>query len=196
MQKIVWSFVLITALNSYSQELKFTNKLGYAVGESNTLKKVMLCTQNDLGVEINIKDRLFFCSAVGVIRLRFDNSDTGNSQVFNTHYYLTIPFSVKKYYPVSKKSSMFWDFGAMVNYHLTAKMEIRSAANYTVQKQGGSGFILGLSASFGFKTRITETISFDIGIHGQSDLLYRYRNNQNKIETEKNCLAISFYKKL
>src|SRR5258705_1811610 len=143
MKKIVCSFFLISVMNSYSQELKFTNKLGYAVGKSSRLKKIMLCTQNDIGVEINIRDRLFFCSSLGVIRLRFDNSDTANSQVFNTHYYLTTPFSIKKYYPLSKRSSMFWEFGVMVNYHLTANKEIRSATNYIVQKQKNIGFIFG-----------------------------------------------------
>jgi hypothetical protein len=106
---------------------------------------------------------------------------------------LLLPVSIKKYYKVGRKSHLFWDFGLAPAYYFYANELSNNSSSATKRnigvKMGGVG-------KLGFKTQLTNTIYFDVGLNSYYDLFVFYRSKENKLTSKSNTLMYSFYFKL
>jgi len=176
-----------------SQELRVSMDYGYAIAEMKDLKKIMLQTGIKAGVEFRLEKNYVLVISTGGSLLQ--HSYSGGS-IFNRKYFLTIPVSIKRYYPFSKRSAGFVDAGIYAANGFLDKKEIRSMGSTLIDKHRDLGWNGGLVLCFGFKTMITPSVSVDIGLQGQKDLISSYKLEENKIKTERTSLVISFYKNL
>ena len=181
----------------FSQEIRFSSTIGYAVTEMKSFKKISLCTGINAGFEFPLKKGLCITTSVGGFLLRFDyNTPVNASSIFNSKYFFDIPVSLKKYYLLSKKSRCYWEFGLVSSYQFFDKKEIKLGSGSSVEKKRNLGFNFGVIGSFGFKTIINNRISFDIGLLARTDYLFSYKNSDDKTKTDQKLLLLSLYRRL
>ena len=169
-------------------------KTGYAIGEMESLKKIMLSTATNFGGEFFVRENMYLNVSPGISTLQFSHTDSANASVFNKKTFLDFSISLKKYYRLSKNSSAFWDFGICGDYFFRDKREINAGLNNSIFINHNLGFNFGTIASFGFKTLITNKLAFDVAIFVQQDEFFIYKINADKIKTTRNFLVFSFYR--
>ncbi len=194
MKKVFLVIVFMIPLLIFSQEIKFTSIAGYATIKTDKFKKVALSTGAFIGSEFILKEFLYLNTLVGISTIRFENMGLPNS--FTTKYYLSIPVSLKKYYPISKRSSLYWDFGLSFNYDFITQNEIFTVSGIQKNNQNGLGTSFSVIGAVGFKTQVTKRLFFDIGLFGQTDYLLSYKKETDKIKTDRRMISLTFYKKL
>ena len=180
----------------FSQEIKFSNTIGYAVTETEDVKKIALCTGINAGFELPLKKGLYITISAGGFLLRFNYNSAANNSVFNSKYFFSMPVSLKKYYPVSRQSRAYWCFGIFPGYQFYDKKEIRSFSGNSTETKRSLGFNFGCIASVGFKTIINSRMSFDIGLLAQTDYFFSYKKKQDKTKTDQRLLSLSLHRKL
>lgn len=197
MKIIIISFVslVLTAQNSVGQgdsknAIKATGYFGYAIGEKGNLKKIMLSSGAALSWERKIKTTLFFNLGFDVSSLKFAHYDSGNNSVFSTNYQLLIPVSIKKYYRVGRKSDLFWDFGLAPAYYFYSN-ELTNNSKSTSKRN--IGIKIGTVGKLGFKTQLTNSIYFDVGLNSYYDLFVLYKSKDDKLTSRSNTLMYSLY---
>ena len=196
MRILICLLIAFISTKSISQEIKITNKIGYGVIEMTYLKKNSLCIDNYIGYEFESKSQLVFCIGAGLSRINFDFTDSMSRNNYVTKYFFSFPFCLKRYYTLSKKSSVYWEFGASYNYNWLDKTETRSTSTFTEQKLRNLGSTMSGLANFGLKVKFSNRIFIDIGIAGQTDLISLYKNDINEFKAMKRFLSISFNKML
>lgn len=192
----------VTALSLFfvkqlsSQELKLSVDYGYAVATMPDSKAIMLQTGARGGMEWSINNKLYFSVFGGGSLLRYSyTSDTGEA-VFNRKYFVVLPVSLKKYYPLAKRSSGFVEVGISPVYYFLDRKEINDGGIIRVEKDKDLGWNGTGLLCIGFRTLITPVLSFDIGLLGQKDIIQSYKRAQDRIRTDRTSLTIGFYRKL
>lgn len=188
-------FLFVAPLIAYNQEWKLTNYVGYAKGKTNTFRKIMLATETSAGYEHPIGVELYLSLGVSASTLTFNYYDSMNLSVYNRKYFLGLPVSIKKYYYLSRASKGFVDFGFYGNYLFYDKKEIRNFLKDETVTGNWPGYNVGISGSIGFKTKITNSLFFDVSISGKLDYFTHFKNDSDKLKTNQRLLGISFYKK-
>ncbi len=153
----------------------------------------MLATGVTNTIEKNLKATLYFTFGVDVTALKYNYYTAANNSVFSNNYLLLVPVTLKKYYFISKRSSLFMDFGIAASYYFYCKKEIENIGSST---QRNLGLSIGGLGRIGFKTAVTPKVSFDVGLNSFSDFLYFYKDDANKITVKTNSLMFSFCKEL
>ena len=191
--------ILITTLflciACFSQVLTVNLKYGYAIGETQNVKKVMLYNGIGATLDWKLKEPLFFNAGVGGATLQFSYTDTSGGLVFNKKYFLTIPIALKKNYYLTKNSLAFIQFGVMNNFLVYDKKEILFANNKKFVKSSMRGYNLGLLFNTGFRTKMSQNnwyITLSIG--GHQDILLIYKDKSKEIKHSATVLGISFTK--
>lgn len=179
-----------------AQELHVTMDNGFAIVDMQEAKKIMLQRGVQGGVEIRIKKDYYMAVSAGGSLLQHSYTNSAGEQGFNRKFFLKLMMSGKKYYPFSKKSAGFVETGLYAAYFLRDKKEIRSTGIIRIEKINNLGWNGGFMICMGFKTMITPTISFSVGLLGQKDYTRSYKVERDRIMTQKTSLAISFYRKL
>lgn len=191
--------ILVTTLffitGCFSQVLTVNTKYGYAIGETQTIKKVMLYSGLDVTVDMKLKESIYFNTGVGGATLQFSYTDTSNTLVFNKKYFLLIPASIKRYYQLTANSSAFIEVGIMNSFLIYDKKEFQNAIDKKVVKSNVFGYNLGMLANAGFRTKMAQNnwyISLFLG--GHQDMLLVYKKKSEKIKIKTTALGISFTK--
>ncbi|MBC7875068.1 MAG: hypothetical protein H7Y01_13785, partial [Ferruginibacter sp.] len=123
--KYITSFLFLFCFQrTFSQEIKVVMEYGFAIGEMKAFKKIMLHSGVRAGMEFTIRRDLSLVISAGGSLLRFSYTTPASESVFNRKYFLTMPVSVKKYYPLSRKSGGFLEVGGYFNYLVSDKKEI------------------------------------------------------------------------
>jgi hypothetical protein len=188
-------FIFVTPLIAYNQEWKLTNYVGYAKGKTNTFRKIMLATEISAEYEHPIGVNLYLGLGVSASTLTFNYYDRMNLSVYNGKYFLGLPVSIKKYYYLSRTSKGFVDFGFYGNYLFYDKKEFQNSFKEETVSRNWTGYNIGISGSIGFKTKITNSLFFDVSLSGKLDYFNHYKNDVDKLKTNQRLLGISFYKK-
>ena len=191
--------ILVTTLffitGCFAQVLTVNTKYGYAIGEMQTLKKVMLYSGLDVTVDMKLKESIFFNTGVGGAALQFSYSDTSNNLVFNKKYFLAIPASLKKIYYLTKNSSSFIQIGVLNSFLVYDKKEILIANNKKVVKSNMTGYNLGMLFNAGFRTKMAQNNWYiGISIGGHQDILLVYKDKSKEIRHSVTMLGVSFTK--
>lgn len=169
---------------------------GVAIGEAALTKKIMLTTGVNVAGEFKVKNNWYLTVSGGGLLLRYSSDLFPNGTLFNNHYFANIIVSVRKYLPINQKAAIFYEFGIVSSYLFNSKSEYRFVSNNYSETKKDLGYNFGLHSNFGFKTKITNTLSFDIGITGQDDIFFVYSNATNKLKCDKRLITFSFYRKL
>ncbi len=196
MKYILVICLFLFAQNIFSQELTVNGKYGYTIGEMKAFKKIMLYTGVDINVEWKLKEDIFFCIGAGANALQFSFNDTSSTSVFDKKYFLNFPVSIKKYYPLSRKSSYFLQFGIMNSFLIHDKKEIFLANEKQVVNSGGPGYNLAMLFNTGFKTMISTNWNFGLALGGYQDFVLVYKDKAKKIKTTTTILSFSFTRKI
>jgi hypothetical protein len=187
--------ILFAPICIFSQELKFSASYGYTIGKTVELKKVMLHTDVQIGFETKQKKNFSFNISAGISALKFSYSDVNTDNIFNSKYFICMPFSIKRYLTISPKNYCYIEAGAFGNYYFLDKKEKTNQSTTSVQKQTDIGSNFGLLFSIGYKKLLSSKLAFEIKVLGQTDYLFAYKNRLNKIETDRRMLVLSFSKK-
>lgn len=196
MKKITLVILFFIPLSIFSQELKLSSRVGYAIIKGEHFKKIALSTGTFIGSEFILNEFLYLNTLIGYSSIGFDYEDLSNSNTYTTKYYLCLPVSLKKYYPLSKRSSLFFEFGVSFNYDFITNKEIFAGTGSQISRQNGVGFSLSGIGGFGFKTQITKRLFFDVGLCGQADVVYAYKNETDKLKTNRKMFSLTLYQKL
>ena len=196
MSKLALIIPFFISTISYCQELSISSKVGIARGETVDLKKIMFYSSVVGGIEFVSKKNIAFKAEIGVEQVSYDSYLWSAASIFNRKNFVTIPISIKKYYPLSKKSSGFWQFGTYASYlHRSTKEKVNMfAVSREIEKNLGAN--IGVSCLFGFKTALTPSIKFDIAIGGQQDYVFIYKNISDKTKLRKTYMQFAFSKTL
>ncbi|MEO6612302.1 MAG: hypothetical protein ABIT05_06175 [Chitinophagaceae bacterium] len=179
-----------------SQELRLSVDYGYAVATMRDSKAIMLQTGVRGGMEWTIKKKFYLSVFAGGSLLRYNYTSTTGEAIFNRKYFVMLPVSLKKYYPLAKRSSGFVEVGiSPVHFFLNHK-EINNGGSNRVEKENNLGWNGAGLLCIGFRTMITPVLAFDIGLLGQKDFIQSYKRAQDRIRTDRTSLAIGFYRKL
>lgn len=173
--------------------LRTTGYYGYSIGEKSDIKKIMLSSGFALSVEKKIGTTLYINLGVDISSLKFSYYDSGFNSIFSTNYSLLFPVSLKKYYKVGRKSDLFWDFGLAPAYYFYSK-EINNKDISATKRN--IGIKIGGVGKLGFKTQMTNTIYFDVGLNSYQDYVVLYKAKENRLTSKSNSLMFSFYFKL
>jgi hypothetical protein len=196
MKYIVTALSLFFAKQLSSQELKLSVDYGYATGTLADRKALLLETGMRGGLEWRIKSNFYFSVLAGGSLLRYSYTSNSGEAVFNRKYFISLPVLVKKYYPLSKRSSGFVEAGVCPAYYFLDSKEINDGATIRVEKKRHLGWEGAGLFCIGFRTMITPVLSFDIGLLGQKDFICTYNTPEGRIRTDRTSLAIGFYRKL
>ena len=196
MKYFISTLLFFLVKETASQELRVSMDYGYAIAEMKQTKKFMLQTGVKGVAEFNISYSLSITVGVGGSLLQHSYTNTSGESVFNKKYFLVLPVSLKKYYPFSKRSAGFIDACIYAANLMLDKNEIRYLAGTRSSREKNTGWNAGGVMNIGFKTMITSTLSFDIGLASKRDFLHSYKQDQDWILTKGTALVISFYRKL
>lgn len=192
--KTIFGIVLLMQFSSlFCQEIRLGGSDGYAFGKMETSKRIMAFKDFDIGIEFPVKNGVVFNVAIGFASAKFSYDSSINS-FFNTKSFFKVAVSLKKYYMVSPKSHTFLEFGILNSNFI--KNNIENTKLDQEFKTKNLGYNLGLLFKVGFKTIIAPTISFDVGLGGETDYILKYKRASDKISLDKTLLFVSFYKKL
>ncbi len=175
-----------------AQEISFSTGMGYAQGEGNIYKKLMLYKESTFGYEKQIKNDYFFFTGVGKSVLQFSYNDTGNINVFTTRSFITVQLAARKYFFLNKKSWFFIQVGPAFNYYLLDKKELKSYFIDESIEQRYLGWTLGAKGIGAYKRQLTNRSFFDVGFETQQTFLTRYKQDKNKIIFNTNSLRLGF----
>jgi hypothetical protein len=188
--------MLFMTLGVNSQQLFFSNDNGFAIGELKTIKKVMLYQAVSIGVEIKLKWTDYLKLSMGYSTLRYSITDTAGNNVFVSKYFMELPFAVKRYYKVSQRSYLSLQFGINSIYHFQDKSEIMLSSGKSIIKQPNLGFNFAGIGIVGFRTELNQRILLDFHFGGEHDLLFAYKNKNDKINRRIYSFGLSIYKTL
>ncbi len=188
---------LLLRLSIAGQEVRILSHIGIATGEMVDRKTIMLSRGVNLGCEFKFeKAKLSITVSPGISNLQYDYTDLNDANVFIRKNFLHIPVSAKKYYTVSRKSNVFFDFGFQTSYFFSDIREIRDSISFVQQNTRNLGWNYGFISAVGFKTLLTRNIFFDIGLFQSKDLWVKYSNSSSVIKTERLSLVGAFNIKL
>jgi hypothetical protein len=189
---ILFLFLFIKSqTQSFSEwHFRYSGYYGYAVGKIQNVKRIMLATGVTSTFEKNIKASLYFTFGVDISSVKYNFLDSALNQGYSNNYFVSIPLTLKKYYVVSKKSHLFWDFGLAPSYQFYTKNEFE---NGKTAKKRKLGMELEGIGRFGFKTILSKKISFDLGLNGFEKIASISKNDDYKISRKVNSLMMSFY---
>ncbi|MEO7922660.1 MAG: hypothetical protein ABIR30_03220 [Chitinophagaceae bacterium] len=180
----------------FSQGLRVSMDYGFGIGEMEDAKRIVLHTGFRAGAEFSIGERNYLSFMAGSSVLRFNYSNGPGESIFNRKFFLMLPVSIKRYYPLSKRSSGFVEVGIYASFNLFDRKETRNSLGTTITRHNNPGKNGGGVLGLGFKTMITNRISFDVGLSGQKDFFDSYKQDQYRIRAEKTSLSFGFYRKI
>ena len=186
--------LIVLPLFVFSQEIKFATGIGYTIAEINEskIKKVLLCREWMIGTEWPIRQSpLRVKISVGLRNMEFDFTEQTSREIFNRKTYVVFPFSILRYYKVSGKSSLFWDFGANASLLFLDRREVRFNQAQSLHKSWKLGWNLGAHSRVGFRTMINNRMSFDVGYFSGKDLLLKYKESNKEMKTTTKMLVSS-----
>ena len=96
---------------------------------------------------------------------------------------------------MSRNTKGFIDFGIEGSYLFNDKKEYKNTLTNEKLTRHGLGYSAGFIMSIGYKAEITPRLSIDITIGGQVDYFYKYKNETDKIKTNKRMIGLAFYKR-
>ncbi len=192
--KLIIFLVLFIKL-AISQELKLSTAYGFAVGKTNNSKNNFLAQNNSILIEINIGFRTALIAGFNYNKLSFSNTSSIET-VYVKNKFLMLPVGVKKYFRISKNSTLFIELSLYANKHLAVEKEVFINGTNSFYSNKNLGYSFGTYINWGLKTVIGSNWYFDIGLAQQKDYLFSYEKDKDKLETERNLLCFSFYKRL
>ncbi|MEP6673797.1 MAG: hypothetical protein ABJA78_01530 [Ferruginibacter sp.] len=196
MKHLLLFATILLGQKNFAQEMNLSFQTGYAFGETNSFKKIMLFTAVTGGYEAQIKNDNFFSLSAGGAALKFSYTDTGNINVFESRYCLNINLSLKRYFFINQRSDFFIEFGPVFNYCLQdKKLKKKINLDQTVSQQN-LGNDLGLAVTGAYKKMLTDKISIAIGVAAQRNYLFHYKNETDKIQVKTTAFSIAVYRKL
>jgi hypothetical protein len=196
MKKTLLLNLLLIPCITFGQEIKLSSGFGYTIIKAGNMKKNALGTSTMIGAEFILKEFWYLSTMIGFQDTKFEYSLGHDTSIYVSKYYLTLPVSIKNYYPVSKRSSIFIDFGACFSYNFSTKNEFSTANTYTKTNDTEHGLNIGGILNLGFKTQINRKVYFDVSIYNQFDMAAFYKNDINKTKNTRTMLSFSFYRKL
>jgi len=195
MKSLLLNLLLIPCI-TFAQPIKLSSGMGYTIIKAPNMKKNALGTSNMIGTEFILKEFWYLSTMIGIQATKFDYNTGYDTSIYVSKYYLSLPVSIKNYYPVSKRLSIFIDMGVCFSYNFSTKNEIFTGNTYSKINNNANGMNIGAMFSFGFKTQITRKTGFDMHIYGQSDFASFYKNDIDKIKNDRTLLSLSLYRKL
>lgn len=195
--KIIFLFnLLLLPFIVIAQEIKLSSGIGYTILRTHNMKKNALATSTMIGGEFILKEFWYLSMMAGIQTTKFEYDLRNDTSVYVSKYYFSLPVSVKNYYPVSKKTSLFIDFGTSFNYEFSTKNEISTTNTYNKISNNKSGLNIGALINVGIKAQITSKIFVDIHMNNQIDILTFYKNNIDKTKNNLRMLSLTIYRKL
>lgn len=183
------------AIECKAQLFKFQSGVGYAIVTGNDFKKISLAKQVMIGSEFILKEFLYIDLMAGITTLQYSR-DNANTENYFKKQYASLAACLKKYYPLSKKSSFFWEVGPAFNYDFKVLQEIYTNADHTNISQKNLGSTLSLNGNAGFKTQMLRNVFFDVTLYTQTDFFTFYSKTANKTKTNRQLLSFTLYFKL
>lgn len=123
----------------------------------------MLARASEFTVEKNLKAGLYVTLGVEVLSFKFNFINSNNISGFSNNNFILLPVTIKKYSIVSKRSHFFWDIGIAPAWYFKKQEEFE---NGTAVSKKNVGVNFGITGGAGFKTAITQKLSFSIGLKG------------------------------
>jgi len=196
MKKIFVFNLLLMPCIVFAQEIKLSSGIGYSILKTHNMKKNALVTSTSIGGEFILKEFWYLNTMIGIQTARFEYSPGLDTSIYVSKYFLHLPVSIKNYYPVSKKISLFADLGASFGYEFSTKNEISTTNTYNKISNHKSGLNIGAIINIGLKTQITTKTFVDISLNSQVDMLSFYKSDTDKTKNNIKMLSLTLYRKL
>ncbi|MBL0358104.1 MAG: hypothetical protein IPP72_15100 [Chitinophagaceae bacterium] len=196
MKKVLLLTLVVIPFFLFGQEIKLSSGTGYTIIKTTTMKKNALGTSTMIGAEFILKEFWYLNTMIGIQTTKFDYSLSHDTSIYVSKYYLSLPVSIKNYYPVSKKSSLFIDIGACFSYNFSTRNEVFTAGTYYKINNNNAGLNIGAIVDIGFKTQITRKVYFDVNINDLVDIVAFYKNDTDKVKNNRRMLSLTLYRKL
>jgi hypothetical protein len=194
MKKIILSLVIFISISTHSQDLKFFTDLGYSLNKESNKKNIALLKSGGLGYQIYLANNWYVEICPSLFTLQFRNNEINIQRGFNTYRFIELQIATKKYILISPKSRLYVEFGLYGNHFLKKRTEVDNIQ--AIEEQNNIGYNVGVSAAFGLRTKISNSLSFDVGLCTKNDFAYSYRNAIEKIEISRESLKFSLYQKI
>ena len=196
MKYLIFITALLLQQSIFAQEVNLSFRNGYALGETDALRKIMLFTAATAGYEAQLRNDYFITGSIGGTSLKFSYVDSGNTNVYNSRIFVCLPVAIKKYFFINQRSDFFLQLAVVMDYCLIDKRERKRVNFVHTETRLNTGWAAGVEASCCYKRAITAKISFAIGLAAQQNFLLHYKNGSDKIQVKTNALVFAFYRRL
>lgn len=176
-----------------SQELRMNSTIGYASGEKNEYKKLMLSAGGSICYEFPSHKPIYATAALGWGNLIFNTTDADNNNYYVKIKYAFLPVSFRKYYIMSGTKSLFLELGILNSYYY---QELRESLKPVIKEKIPIKILhAGFTGGAGYKQLINSYAGFELAVFAQEDLLQLYNTGKGKLRVVKKIICLTAFRK-
>lgn len=178
-----------------AQQVAVTGQLGYAIGETQKAKKIMLVNEVLLTTSFPLHGLYSLVGGAGGGWVKF-GSGTDMPNIFNERVSLLIPIGIRRSFPISVRSAAILELGLVGSFLIRDKVELRNLPDPGTVFRKARGRSLAAAAAAGYRYLISSESAISMGFGNSEDLFLHYPDPEQKLLLRKWMFSVTISRSL
>jgi hypothetical protein len=178
-----------------AQQVGITGQFGYAIGETDNAKQIMLVNGVTLTTSFNLNGLYSLVAGAGMGTVKWD-SNAGVPSVFNERVFLLLPVVIRRSFPLGARSATTLEVGCIGSFLIRDKFELRNVPDPGTFFRKAQGRSLAIAGAATYRYLITPTSAIALGFASSEDVFLHYPNGDQKLLLRKWLFAFTFSRAL
>lgn len=193
MQKLFIALCLSASCALHAQQLGVAAHIGYTVGKTDSIKKVMLLNEGMITGSFSIHSNFRVVVGVGGSVVQYA-SQAEEQQLYHQHAFFLLPLQVQRHWVISSRGNLYMEIGVLSSFAIRNKVELISGGSSGTRLRDARGGSFAFTGAAGYIFQFNKSNSFSLGIGSSQHFLQMRHNVSGQIRQSKRFLALSFHR--